>query len=492
MKQYADKDSASADAKTAANKAKAAQPTEEEVAKRCRDARRATTPISTRSGCTKPGARKVSVATSPTRNWTRRGSSPRRAWTPPAPSSSGDVAQRDSWASAPWAGACRAICTRPGCCMGSGIARARARTNWPPNWRVTAPPPRRARAARCGLVVLCVSADADVLARWSTRSWRGLRAGRRSSSTARRSAPTRRARAARRLALKRGANFVDAPVSGGVEGARDGTLAIMVRSAEAMAFARAPAAEWQWVEPSPTSAPSGAGPGGQGHQPDHVRRRHPGRRRRRWLSQRRRACRSTKLDRHARQGRGLELVLREPRTEHRARRISGRLPRAAAREGPEDLPRDGGASRRRSCRSSRSTLAHYRAVDRAGSRATRTSRRSVPPQGRAAFRRRANASRAMSAYRRRRTPRAATAQVLPAGLLRGARGPRNRADRGAARGRDRARAQSLGGSVCDRSRPHLGRSCCWTGLLCAGVLCQDAIPARPHVAARLRRLARWR
>lgn len=39
MKGYADKDSASASSKAAADKAKAAQPTEEELAKRCQDAK---------------------------------------------------------------------------------------------------------------------------------------------------------------------------------------------------------------------------------------------------------------------------------------------------------------------------------------------------------------------------------------------------------------------------------------------------------------------
>ena len=39
MKGYADKDSASANSKAAADKAKAAQPTEDEVAKRCQDAK---------------------------------------------------------------------------------------------------------------------------------------------------------------------------------------------------------------------------------------------------------------------------------------------------------------------------------------------------------------------------------------------------------------------------------------------------------------------
>ena len=81
-----------------------------------------------------------------------------------------------------------------------------------------------ALAADCDVVVLCVSADADVLACVD-----GLLAGARpglvvvdcstvSGDTAR--------EAERRLATV-GAGFIDAPVSGGVEGARDARLAIM-------------------------------------------------------------------------------------------------------------------------------------------------------------------------------------------------------------------------------------------------------------------------
>jgi 3-hydroxyisobutyrate dehydrogenase len=82
-----------------------------------------------------------------------------------------------------------------------------------------------ALAASCEVVVLCVSADADVLELVSAML-PGLRAGSVVIDCSTVSADTAR-EAARRLGEK-GVEFLDAPVSGGVEGARDGTLAIMV------------------------------------------------------------------------------------------------------------------------------------------------------------------------------------------------------------------------------------------------------------------------
>jgi 3-hydroxyisobutyrate dehydrogenase len=90
-------------------------------------------------------------------------------------------------------------------------------------------------ASHCDAVVSCVSADSDVL-----EVTRGLAGGLRSGalmldcSTV--SADTARQAAA--LISARGAQFLDCPVSGGVEGAREGTLAIMV-GGDAAAFARA-------------------------------------------------------------------------------------------------------------------------------------------------------------------------------------------------------------------------------------------------------------
>jgi 3-hydroxyisobutyrate dehydrogenase len=90
-------------------------------------------------------------------------------------------------------------------------------------------------AAGCDVIVLCVSADADVL-EVVEAMLPALRAGTIVVDCSTVSADTAR-EAARRLAT-RGAEFLDAPVSGGVEGARDGTLAIMVGGPEP-AFERA-------------------------------------------------------------------------------------------------------------------------------------------------------------------------------------------------------------------------------------------------------------
>jgi 3-hydroxyisobutyrate dehydrogenase len=90
-------------------------------------------------------------------------------------------------------------------------------------------------AASCQALVLCVSADADVLElieSISTRAATGLLVI--DCSTV--SAATARTAQARLASI--GASFLDAPVSGGVEGARDGTLAIMV-GGEPAAFAAA-------------------------------------------------------------------------------------------------------------------------------------------------------------------------------------------------------------------------------------------------------------
>ena len=87
---------------------------------------------------------------------------------------------------------------------------------------VAADPAALARGA--DVVVLCVSADADVLGVVDALL-PGARAGLTVIDCSTVSAATART-AAERLAT-RGADFLDCPVSGGVEGARDATLAIM-------------------------------------------------------------------------------------------------------------------------------------------------------------------------------------------------------------------------------------------------------------------------
>jgi 3-hydroxyisobutyrate dehydrogenase len=90
-------------------------------------------------------------------------------------------------------------------------------------------------AALADVIVTCVSADADVLAVVDALL-PAIRPGTIVIDCSTVSADTARS-AAHRL-RERGAQFLDAPVSGGVEGARDGTLAIMV-GGDATAFERA-------------------------------------------------------------------------------------------------------------------------------------------------------------------------------------------------------------------------------------------------------------
>jgi len=101
--------------------------------------------------------------------------------------------------------------------------------------RVTAPPTLGELAAACDAVVSCVSADADVLE--VTRALLpGLRAGALLIDCSTVGAET--ARQAAQLAAPHDVDFLDCPVSGGTEGARDGTLAIMA-GGDSGAFERA-------------------------------------------------------------------------------------------------------------------------------------------------------------------------------------------------------------------------------------------------------------
>jgi 3-hydroxyisobutyrate dehydrogenase len=87
----------------------------------------------------------------------------------------------------------------------------------------------------CDVIVTCVSADADVLGVIDDLLPH-LRAGTVVIDCSTISADT--ARCAEHRLLSRNARFLDAPVSGGVEGARDGTLAVMV-GGDPTAFERA-------------------------------------------------------------------------------------------------------------------------------------------------------------------------------------------------------------------------------------------------------------
>jgi 3-hydroxyisobutyrate dehydrogenase len=90
-------------------------------------------------------------------------------------------------------------------------------------------------AAKCDVIVLCVSADEDVLQVIAEIAPR-LRPGSIVVDCSTVSADTARSAAAQ--LAKQHAEFLDAPVSGGTEGARNGTLAIMVGGDEKI-FARA-------------------------------------------------------------------------------------------------------------------------------------------------------------------------------------------------------------------------------------------------------------
>ena len=100
---------------------------------------------------------------------------------------------------------------------------------------VTAPATPAALAAQCDVIALCVTADNDVLATVQALL-PGLQSGAIviDHSTV---APETARQAAALLAVA-GARFLDAPVSGGVEGARNGTLSVMV-GGEAAALERA-------------------------------------------------------------------------------------------------------------------------------------------------------------------------------------------------------------------------------------------------------------
>jgi len=112
-----------------------------------------------------------------------------------------------------------------------------------------------ALARECDVIVLCVAADADVLAVVDALL-PGLRPGALVIDCSTVSADTAR-EAARRLAAH-GGEFLDAPVSGGVEGARDGTLAIMAGGTDT-AFARAQPALQAMGRTITHFGPSGSG-----------------------------------------------------------------------------------------------------------------------------------------------------------------------------------------------------------------------------------------
>jgi 3-hydroxyisobutyrate dehydrogenase len=100
---------------------------------------------------------------------------------------------------------------------------------------VAAPATPAELAASVGAVVICVSADSDVLEIVRALA-PGLASGTLVIDCSTVAADT--ARQAAELLAKQGAEFLDCPVSGGVEGAREGTLAMMA-GGNVQAFERA-------------------------------------------------------------------------------------------------------------------------------------------------------------------------------------------------------------------------------------------------------------
>ncbi len=94
-----------------------------------------------------------------------------------------------------------------------------------------APPELGTLARECDVVVICVSADRDVLSLVAAMS-PALRKGSIVIDCSTVGADT--ARTAGEQLAARGVDFLDAPVSGGVEGAAKGTLAIMVGGQESV------------------------------------------------------------------------------------------------------------------------------------------------------------------------------------------------------------------------------------------------------------------
>ncbi len=210
--------------------------------------------------------------------------------------------------------------------------------------KCAAPPELRTLARECEVVVICVSADRDVLSLVAAMA-PDLRDRSIVIDCSTVAADTARA-AGEQLASAR-SRFSRCPGQRRRRGSRQGHAGDHGRRrGEASWSAPGPCCR-PWAPRSRTSA-SRRRPGGQGHEPDHGGRDHP------------RRCRGDGVrgrsrpgpgqgDRHARPGRGRQLVSDPSRTEHGTWHLSARLSRAAPPEGPEHLPRDGARARRRAC-----------------------------------------------------------------------------------------------------------------------------------------------
>ena len=192
---------------------------------------------------------------------------------------------------------------------------------------IAAPETLSALASSVDAVMICVSADHDVLdvvkASQATldraRSYSIAHGQRRDPASAPRKTSSQSRRRLPRLSRERGRGGragCDARVMAGGEPRRS--------SARSRYFK-------PWARPSRSSVERRR-TGDKGDQPDHVRGHHPGRGRGDGVRESTGAA-PREGGRHARQGRRLELVFRQPRAEHDPRELSGGLSGAAACEG---------------------------------------------------------------------------------------------------------------------------------------------------------------
>ena len=143
--------------------------------------------------------------------------------------------------------------------------------------------------------------------------------------------------------------FVDAPVSGGSEGAKNATLTIMV-GGEPDDVERARPVLEAMGKTVTHFGPAGQRPGGQGRQPGDPRRHVP----RRGGGHRARAQgrpRSGGRRRGARRRRRAQLGPREPQRPDDRQRLPARVPHLAPPQGPRHRARDGARGSARRCRS---------------------------------------------------------------------------------------------------------------------------------------------
>jgi len=196
-------------------------------------------------------------------------------------------------------------------------------------------------AAGVDAVVACVSADADVLE--VTRALApGLKSGALMLDCSTIGAET--ARQAAGLLAPRGVEFLDCPVSGGVEGARDATLAIMAGGTPA-GFERALPILGALGRTITHFGPTGSGQAAKATNQimcagiiEAVAEA--------MAFARAQGLPLEKLIDTLGKGAGSSWVLRASRPQHGARRLSAGLPGASARQGSRHLPGHGGALRR--------------------------------------------------------------------------------------------------------------------------------------------------